>query len=734
MKSQILRHNMTLRQFVLAAVAALILTLSLASNAEVRPLLITQEIDQSSLVTLTGNTHPEANAVNDRGRVADDFPMSHMMLLLRRPPQTEAAFEQFLAELRNPASPNFRRWLTAAQLGGRFGQAPQDIGRITAWLQSQGFTVNTVYDNGILIDFSGTAGQVAEAFHTEIHHLDVKGKEHVANMSDPQIPEALAPAVVGIVSLNDFMPHPMSVQRSARVDAGAQGVSGDYTTGSGYSVVPEDIATIYNFTQAFNAGYTGKGRTIVTIQDTDVYNYPGDWTTFRKTFGLTKYGATFRQVHPGPGCIPPGINGNDGEAALDVEWATAAAPGAHIVLASCSDVLMFGGFLAVQNILQQSPLPDVVSISYGLPETEIGAALNAYISALYASANAEGVSVYVAAGDSGAAGADNHQPWSELGINVNGFASTPYNVAVGGTDFEDSYLKSNSTYWSSTNDSYYGSAKSYIPEIPWNSSCGSALIASYLGTTPLALCNSGKFLDTAAGGGGPSACATGAPSLAGVVSGTCAGTPKPYGQNLVFGDPNDGVRDLPDVSLFAANGVWGHYYIFCFSDPNNGGTPCTGAPSSWSGEGGTSFAAPIWAGIQALANQKINSLSGDARSTLYYLAAQEYGSAGSSPCNSSRTGGPASSCIFYDVTQGDMDLPCQADARNGSLHNCYLPSGDTYGLLSTSNNLLLPAYGTKVGWDFATGIGTVNVMNLVNAWPPPSNGCWIGPGGQIICD
>jgi subtilase family serine protease len=197
------------------------------------------------------------------------------------------------------------------------------------------------------------------------------------------------------------------------------------------------------------------------------------------------------------------------------------------------------------------------------------------------------------------------------------------------------------------------------------------------------------------------------PSISGVVSGTCKGYAKPSWQSVV-GNPSDGVRDIPDVSLFAANGVWGHYYLFCWSDKRNGGASCTGAPSSWSGGGGTSFSSPIMAGIQALVNQYTGKRHGNPNPVYYKIAAGEYGTTGSASCNSTNSSGAAGSCIFYDVTQGDMDVNC-----TGS-RNCYVPPGKN-GVLSTSAGSYSKAYGTATGWDFATGIGTVNVQNLVNS-------------------
>jgi subtilase family serine protease len=668
---------------------------------------ITRAPDNHDRVALLGNVSPFAIAANDRGRVDDHLAMEHMQLLLQRPADREQALESFMQEQLAKSSPNYRNWLTAEQFGEQYGVSQLDVDAITGWLRSQGFTVNRVYESGTLIDFSGTAGQVRRAFNTEIHHLSVNGQNHIANMSDPQIPAALASVVTGIVSLNDFRPHTNYRQHL------------DYTftsDGATYqALVPADLATIYNLNPLFSSGINGAGQTIVLIEDTNVYS-TADITTFRSTFGLPA--ASFSQVHPG-GCTNPGVVvGNDGEAELDVEYAGSAAPGATLELASCADTSTeFGGLIALNNLVNAGSPPAIVSISYGECEAENGATQNAAYIAAYQQAAAEGVSVFVSSGDEGAASCDADQDNATHGIGVSGFASTPYNVAVGGTDFSDTYNGTNSTYWNATNTSTYGSAKSYIPEIPWNDSCASQLIATYAGYSVTygrnGFCNSSlgreDFLTTASGSGGPSGCASGRPTRAGVVSGSCKGTAKPSWQSLV-GNPSDGVRDLPDVSLFAANGVWGHYYVFCYTDAAGGGAACTGAPSGWAGAGGTSFASPIMAGIQALVNQHIGAKVGNPNPTYYSMARTEYGSSGSATCNSSNGNTVSSSCVFYDVTLGDMDINCTGT------NSCYRP-GYTYGVLSTSNSAYDPAYKAATGWDFATGIGTVNAANLVQNWP-----------------
>jgi len=687
--------------------------------------LITQPINSAVRVVLAGNTRPEVTTANQRGPVADSLAMEHMQLLLGRSPAQQSDLDQFLASLVNPQSPNYHQWIGAQQFAQRFGLSAQDLNTISAWLQSQGFAVNLVYPHGV-IDFSGTAGQVRSAFGTQIVNLSVDGLAHIANLTNPSIPAALSPAIQGIVSLHDFLPH-----------SNAMPVSPAYTYTSGsstiYALVPQDVATIYNLSPLYAAGYSGRGQSIVLIEDTFLYSL-ADWTTFRKTFGLSRVYpyATLTQEAPAPAsgpnnCGTPSVNGDDGEAAIDVEYASAAAPNAAIILAACADTTTFGGLIALENLLTQSTLPSVVSISYGEAEAINGAAANAAYAATYSLAVAEGVSIFVSSGDEGAASADANARNATHGIGVSGFASTPYDVSVGGTDFSDTYSAVNSTYWNAANSSNYGSALSYIPEIPWNDSCASQLIAFFQTGSIITygtggFCNTLKgrttYRTTASGSGGPSGCATGAPSTSGVVGGTCAGYAKPSWQSGLFGNPADAVRDIPDVSLFAANGVWGHYYVVCYSDPSHGGVPCTGAPSGWAGFGGTSISAPIMAGIQSLVNQYTGSRWGNPNTVLYQLAANEYGGSGSSACNSSLGNGVGSSCIFYDVTLGDMDIPCTG------ANNCFLPSG-TYGVLSTSNSAYQLAYGTTPGWDFPTGIGSVNAYNLVTQWntgvaPPPA--------------
>ena len=482
------------RKLVLAALAifavALILTFRNTSSVRAaqedrnKRILIVGPIDENNLVSLGGNTRPEANAANDRGPVNDGFPMEHMLLQLKRAPEQETALEEYISGLTDKSSPNYHHWLTPAQLGETYGPSRVDIERVTAWLESYGFTVNYTYPSGVVTDFSGTAGQIRDAFHTEIHYLDVHGKTHYANMSDPQIPAALAEVVVGVVSMHNFMPRSMAVPRTNFTFSGCGSTC--------YALVPGDIETIYNFNPLFAQNILGLGQTIAVVEDSDTYS--NDPEIYRSTF-LSRYSGTQTTTHPNSGgnCTDPKTNAADGEADLDVEIAAAAAPDATIEVAACADTATFGGLIAVENLVSAGSPPAIISMSYGECEVVNGATSNAAFSSAFQSAAASGVSVFVSAGDSGAsscapdffAGAST---WAYPGIGVTGWGESVYNVSVGGTDYEDTYNAAEggasvSTYWESTNTPVSGSAKSYTPEIPWNDSCASWLVTHLEGYT-----------------------------------------------------------------------------------------------------------------------------------------------------------------------------------------------------------------------------------------------------------
>ena len=673
---------------------------------------IVDAIDEAKLVPLAGRTPSFATAKNDRGAVSDSFPMEHLFLQLRRGPAEEEALVRTIDELQDQASGRYHQWLTADELGTKFGPAQADVDTVVRWLGVHEFQVNSVSKNGLIIDVSGTAGLLREAFHTEIHNYIVNGKQHIANASVPEIPAALASVVAGFASLNDMMPKPLMIKPKKNFTFPCTGCPGGFDNAILYDEAPADLATIYNAAPLYTAKkpITGKGQTVVVLEDTDILS--GDVAKFRSSLGLSKYSGTFAQIHPGSGCSDPGRGGAEGEAALDAEWAGAVAPDAKVELASCADTTVnFGAFIAAQNLLDSKSPPPILSLSYGNCEADDGPGSNGngYLNGLWQQAASEGVSVFVSAGDGNAAGCDNFDSaeFATGGIAVNGFASTPYDTATGGTDFLDTAEGTISTYWSKSNSASGKSAKSYIPEMPWNDSCGSNVLFSFYGYKDgVDFCNSSlgeNFLDIVGGSGGPSF----------VYS-------KPKWQAGAVGNPSDGKRDLPDISLFASNAFWSHAILLCMSDAQEGGAPCdysNGEDTFDNSAGGTSFTAPQFASIQALINQKAGGPQGNAAPIYYKLAKAEFGSATApdherlEACNSSKGNDVGKSCIFHDVTVGSNDVPCYGT------NNCFDPSGNEYGVLSTSDSSLKEAYPATTGWDFTSGIGTPNIENLVNKWP-----------------
>ena len=427
--------------------------------------------------------------------------------------------EQFIEAQHNPKSPLFHHWIGAQEFGQRFGAAQSDVGKINEWLESYGLKVESVYNNQMIIDFSGTASQLESAFHTEFHNYQVKGEMYVANSSNPKIPSALAGVVVGPLYLNNFRPTPMHEKlHTSHINSVSGNVDADYTPGNGdYPLVPWDLEKIYNISPLYTAGISGQGMTIMVVEDTNQWNCnptnqlgactsSSDFAVFRNTFGLARWPAgNLSQSNPGTTtlnhCNSPrtgggypagsGINADDVEATIDVEWATAAAPSANIVSAACASPSGgFGGLTAIQNTLNHPGADnvDVISMSYGEAEALTGATLNAAFNTTFQQAVTAGIGIFVSSGDEDAASSDGGGSacsggaggdCAKDGISISGWMSSQYDVSVGGLDFADTYLGENTTYWSGANNVFYGSAKSYIMEQPWNDSCASTLLSLF---------------------------------------------------------------------------------------------------------------------------------------------------------------------------------------------------------------------------------------------------------------
>jgi hypothetical protein len=691
---------------------------------------IIQSIDDARVTTLSGNTHPLARPEFDQGTLADATPISRIVLILQRSSEQESALQQLIDNQQDKSSSTYHQWLTPETFGAAFGPSDRDLATVTTWLANHNFTGIQVNPARTFVEFNGTAGTVRAAFRTSMHRYAVQGRQHFANADDPAVPAALAPVVAGIASLNNFprraashrlgnFRHDPVTNRTTRLQDQTQGsqtqaADPSFTISDGqlsYGVTPYDFATIYNILPLWNAAtpIDGTGQTIAIVGQTDIN--PADFVNFRKLFNLplgntaTPSGTQYLNIiYNGPN---PGVTGDEGEADIDTQWSSAVAKGATIdYVVSQSTEVMQGTDLSALYIVNNNLAP-VMSYSYGQCELFLGTSGNTFYKTLWQQAAAQGITVLLASGDSGAAGCDvAGVVAASNGLAVNGLASTPYNIAVGGTDF---YMPNGGTaFWNSTNDATtQASAKGYIPETPWNQSCTNSVFSTshtFYGQTPEQICNSSVassdgLVSVVGTGGGPSACI----QSNGSSSSSCrGGYPKPSWQTGI-GVPADGVRDTPDVSLFSSAGFFGAFYVVCQQSTNSDGKPCSlAAPAyDFAGYGGTSVAAPAFAGILSLVNQKTGSRQGNANYVLYNLASQQ-NKAGTA-CNAN-TGTPVAGCVFNDLTAGTIAMPC----AKGALNCTVTTPSDRYGVLS--------GYASTAGYDLATGLGSVNAANLVNSW------------------
>jgi subtilase family serine protease len=726
--------------------------------------MVTGAVDRGRMVPTRGAVSSAVAQLQARGQAQDmgrrdpAAAMEDIQLVLVRPQERQAAFDAQVEALHRRGDVSYHQWLTPTVVGTEFGPAAEDVAALTGYLRGEGFTVNAVGLSGMYVDFSGTVGQVEQSFHTEIDTVrTADGEEHYAAVKEAEIPAALSGLVAGFVSLSDVRtvhPNyrravPVGMRAGAFVNppiakdamSGASGVMDgateiagnprplDDVSSSNYAVAPGDFYTIYNETPLLNpvlpatTRIDGTGVTIALLEQSAIA--ASDVTQFRTMFGVSPATPASLVTDTGFGtnrCTAPGklkSSGDEGEAVLDIEWAGAVAPGANLIFMQCASTRTTGGvFLSAEAAIDNN-LADILSLSYG--EYEGGSSgEDTLANDLWEQAASQGQTVVVSAGDAGTATEDDGKTYATHGITVSTLSSTAWNVSAGGTDFMDVYNQAEgdggyglSAFWSGTNSSTYSSALGYVPEMTWNDTCASSIYnAQQKGMTAdgAALCgataaNGGSSLYLVAGGGGPS---------------ILTSRPRPSWQTgTVFGLPTLATqpnRLQPDVSLFAANGFWGHDLPSYESDET---TPLSYA-------GGTSFVAPQLAGVFALIVQKWGERLGQPNYVLYNMAGQAFGvnSFTGSGCNGSGASGvgttgslPGSGCVFYDVQAGNISVDCQAGTTD-----CYTLSGASFGILSTSTTAELPAFATNAGWDMATGIGSINITNLVNNWQTAAAG------------
>src|SRR5450755_2185111 len=532
-------------RFTVVPFALIVLLSSFASAQAPQQNRIVRPVDSRSVVRLQGTMHPRARSEFDQGPVSPTLRIRRMRLTDAPTPHRQAALDQVWREQDDRGPPNDHKGWTPEGGAERFGISSQDVSTLTAWLSSQGFTVDQTARSRTWIAFSGIAAQVDAAFQTSIHHYLVDGKMHYAASSEPSIPAAFAGVISGIGALHNFAPHARNLKAKPRITSSLTG---------NHFVAPGDFATIYDLQSLYGSGINGTGQTIAIMGQTDLStdSNPGrngspgavvngqqqqyDVVTFRGLAGLPPLTSTNFKTVIVPGTTDPGLVTADlDEANLDVEWSGAVAPNANLIYV-IENANSQGAFGALQYAIDSIPA-NVFSISYGLCEPQLDSATRTSMTAAGVQANAQGQTIVAPSGDSGAADCDSNSPATH-GLAVDFPASLPTVTAMGGTTFAadsaasvTNNVASATPYWSGSvgasdpNDTT-PTALAYIPETSWNDTAN---------TTP----------SLSATGGGVSTLSNGV---------------KPPWQ-VGLGVPNDNARDVPDISFASSSNHDG--YVIC---------------------------------------------------------------------------------------------------------------------------------------------------------------------------
>jgi subtilase family serine protease len=589
-----------------------------------------------------------------------------MSINFKRTAAQEASLQALLQAQQDRNSPSYHKWLTPAQFGQQFGMSTDDLAKVSSWLQEEGFTVVGVSQSNNSISFTGSVANVENAFQTQIHNYTSDGETHFANSTNISLPGAIAGMVSNVRGLNDF-----------RLKSKMKPVKPRFTSGisGSHYLAPGDIAVIYDLNPLLQAStpLNGSGITIGIVGQTQIF--PGDITNFRGAAGLPANAPTVVTV---PGTTPityqqGAATGDLAETDLDLEWSGGVATGASIVLITADSVNNSLQYV-IQNAINGITIP-IVSMSYGACEAGYSTSDRSATEALLAQANTQGQTVVLAAGDTGAADCDSAATpvtSAQYGLAVDYPGSSTYVTDAGGTEFMGDGTAQNpqtgsGTYWSANgSNDVLTSAKSYIPEMVWND-------------TTFAIANGGGL---SAGGGGVSA----------VFS-------KPSWQTGVPNIPADGKRDVPDFSWDASADH--DSYLYCTqvntdSSPTAYVSSCQATSFRLSDPGqqddqtfqalggGTSFAAPQFAGLMAIVEQKLGSGAlGNVNPALYAMGANP----------------TTYASVFHDITTGNNIVPCTPGTTS-----CPTSGTPQFG------------YNAGTGYDLATGIGSIDGNNFATAF------------------
>jgi len=705
--------------FHLGVVLAVLVAASFAQGQQPQ---IHSAVDASQRKVIGNSVHPLATRANDLGRADGGTAMKDMVLMLHPSDAQAASLKKYVDDLHNPSSKSFHKWLTPEQYAVQFGAADADVKAVSDWLASNGFSVDKVARGKDWIRFSGTSSQVESAFQTSVHKYSVNGETKYANATSLSIPAALAPAVSGVVRVNNFLSQPQHVApdkiirnkngklvrvsgtgTAATLSGGASKAFSPAFTYNGDQVetylMPGDFSKIYDAQSVVASGVDGTGVSIAIVGRSDIAM--SDVEAFRTISGLPFNDPTILYATTDPDVV----SGDDVEASLDVEWAGAIAPKATINYVIGASTNTTDGVDVAASYIVDGAISPIMNVSFGLCEADMSDTQVAFYQLLWEQAASEGISVFVSSGDAGSSGCNAPTNASTVyGFGVSGLASTPYNTAVGGTEFNEADL---ATYWSLNNGTDQSSVKGYIPEAIWNESCAGNV------TPGLTNCNFPPYyLYSYAGAGGASSCVSRTTDDSGDEF-CSAGYPKPSWQSGT-GVPKDGVRDIPDVSLAAASEHDG--YIYCYQGGCQWTTNSDGSITLQNAGviGGTSAASPSMASIMALVEQKHGQFQGVANYELYSLAAAQQAAS----CDASKRTNPAqgTSCVFNDITTGSNAVPCFSGNQDCQGQDQPVQVGINLPAAIFPPDSFTDGQSATAGYDLGSGLGSVDVANLVAAW------------------
>jgi hypothetical protein len=390
----------------------------------------------SEAVTIAANRPPAAQAVAVLGAAPAGARLERMLLLLEPSAAQQQALTTELAALQNSSSPQYHHWLTPAAFAAAYGNSASDAAAVSAWLQSEGLQVAALPAGRGWIEFSGTVAQVEQAFGTHIETVATSDGSRFVLASGVSVPAAIKPLVHGLVSLDGAVSTPALVSPRPVITSAAE-LAAQNSLSHAEALTPQLAAQLLHLDALHTAGAKGAGESIAIAARSNVLT--SDVAVFRSTFGLAVSPLTVVPNGPDPG-TSAALAGDQAEATLAASWAGAAAPSAQIVLVPAATTAATDGLdLSLAAIVDQA-LAHTVAVGYSACEAALSEAHQAFYSALYRQAAAEGIAVIAAAGDSGPSAC--HAAGSEervsSGYGVNALASTPWNTAVGVAAFDAS--------------------------------------------------------------------------------------------------------------------------------------------------------------------------------------------------------------------------------------------------------------------------------------------------------